>query len=136
MADFNIEVQDAEVQAALAKVKLLALNFQEPLVDMREYYLRRVDRRFEDQGPNWPDLTPQYAKWKMRQPRAIQKTLQFNGLLRASIVGQIDRATIRFGTNLIYAARQNKARPFLTPTVEDEREFKDILLDHLRRAVE
>ncbi len=103
---------------------------------MREigaYHVERVDRRFEQEGPNWKALSPKYKQRKQRQPRAIDKILQFSGLLRASINYQESPTDVRIGSDKIYASRQEKARPFLQPDESDVQEFGQIILEYLKR---
>lgn len=129
----KITVDDAAVNRAISALKERTTNLSPALSEVGEYYVRRVDRRFEQQGPFWKPLSPRYAAWKSRQPRAIQKKLQFSGLLRASINYQTTRKSVSIGSDKVYANRQNTDRPFLNPSPSDLKEISQIILDHLRR---
>jgi phage gpG-like protein len=129
----KITVDNAAVNRAIAALGERANDLSPAFAEIGEYYVRRVDRRFEQEGPSWKSLSPRYAAWKARQPRAIQKKLQFGGLLRASINYKTTRRSVSIGSGKVYANRQNIDRPFLTPDSRDLKEFGVIILDHLRR---
>lgn len=136
MAQINITINDREVQRALAGLKSGVADLQPAFAQIGEYYVERVDRRFEQEGPGWKALSPKYKRWKSRQPRAIDKILQFSGLLRGSISYQESSTDVRIGSDKIYASRQEKERSFLTPDGNDDREFGDIVLEYLRRKAD
>ena len=129
----KITVDNAAVNRAIAALRERTNDLSPAFAEIGEYYVRRVDRRFEQEGPSWKSLSPGYAAWKARQPRAIQKKLQFSGLLRASINYKTTRRSVSIGSDKVYANRQNIDRPFLTPDSRDLKEFGEIILDHLRR---
>lgn len=129
----KITVDDKVVNRALAALKERTNDLSPALSEVGEYYVRRVDRRFEQEGPSWKSLSLGYAAWKSRQPRAIQKKLQFSGLLRASINYKTTRKSVSIGSDKVYANRQNRDRPFLNPSPSDLKEISEIILDHLRR---
>lgn len=136
MTQIKVDIDDRAVQKALASLKTGAANLEPAMAQIGEYYVRKVDQRFAQEGPGWKPLSPKYAAWKARQPRAIQKILQLNGLLRASINYQPSETEVRIGSDKIYAARQERDRPFLQPDKQDEAEFANIVLDYLSDRAE
>ncbi len=133
MGEIRIEIDDKAVQRALRALWFAVDNFEEPMREIGEFYVERVDRRFEQEGPGWKALSPKYKQRKQRQPRAIDKILQFSGLLRASINYQESATDVRIGSDKIYASRQEKTRPFLQPDETDVQEFGQIILEYLKR---
>jgi phage gpG-like protein len=131
LTQIRIDIDDRAVQAAIANLEEGVTDLEPAMAQIGEYYTRRVDQRFAQEGPGWKPLSPKYAAWKARQPRAIQKTLQFSGLLRASINYQASETEVRIGSDKIYAARQEKERSFLQPDKRDEAEFANIVFDYL-----
>jgi phage gpG-like protein len=131
MTQIKVEIDNRKVLKALANLQDATVNLEPAMASIGEYYVRKVDQRFVQEGPGWKPLSPKYAAWKARQPRAIQKTLQFSGLLRASINYQASETEVRIGSDKIYSARQEKERPFLKPDKQDESEFAAIVLDYL-----
>ena len=136
MAELRVLIDDKAVQMALNALKVGTQNLEPAMKDIGEYYVARIDQRFEDEGPNWKALSPKYAKWKAAQPRAIQKILQFSGMLRASINYQASPTEVAIGSDKIYASRQEQDRPFLAPDDQDQQEFSAIVLDYLKKLSE
>lgn len=101
-----------------------------------ERHLLNIDRNFEDQsGPDgrWKPLSKHYREWKERQPRAIQKILQFSGLMRAGVNKQVgaDGKSIRVGSDKIYSPKHERTRPFLRPTDQQIEQFGEIAADYI-----
>lgn len=132
----EINIDDRAVQRALRSLKSGVDDLEPAMREIGEYYVGKVDERFEKEGPEWKPLSPKYQRWKSRQPRAIDKILQFSGLLRASINYQESATEVRIGSDKIYAARQEKERSFLKPDAEDEKEFAQIVIDYLKRKAD
>lgn len=131
MTQIKVEIDDQKVLKALKSLQGATVNLEPAMASIGEYHVRKVDQRFTQEGPGWKPLSPKYGAWKARQPRAIQKTLQFSGLLRASINYQTSETEVRIGSDRIYSARQERERPFLKPDRQDEAEFATIVLGYL-----
>jgi phage gpG-like protein len=136
LAELEFSIDDQAIQQALQSLRFGLENLEAPMREIGEYYTERVDRRFEQEGPGWSPLNPKYRQWKQRQPRAIDKILQFSGLLRASVNYQVSPDGVVIGSDKVYANRQAQTRSFLTPDEEDTREFGAILLAYLRQHTE
>lgn len=136
MAEIHISIDDRAVQRALRSIKSGIDDLEPAMKEIGEAYSETIDRRFEREGPGWKALSPKYKQWKQRQPRAIDKILQFSGLLRASISYQASSDEVRIGSDKIYANRQERARSFLKPDANDEQAFAEIVMDYLKRQAD
>lgn len=121
MAGAFIELDDAEVQAALRKL-LAKLGDLEPVFrDLGESLLishrARFERSMSPSGVPWPNLSPSYLK---RKKKNRDKILVLDGWLR-QLNYAASKTELRLGTDRVYGAthqfgdpvRNIPARPFL-----------------------
>lgn len=114
-----------------------AVENPEPILKLiAQRHVLNVDDNFKNEagaeGP-WKPLSLSYARWKARQPRAIQKKLQFSGLMRAGINYELggDGRSVSVGSDKVYGPRHEATRPFLAPTSNQLEQFGDIAGDYI-----
>lgn len=101
----NIDINDAEIQAALQQLAAKLNDLTPFFKDVGETLLNSTRERFRSQtapdGTPWAPLSPAYAA---RKPRHKDKPLTLSGVLRGALVKQADQDSLRIGTPLIYGA--------------------------------
>lgn len=109
---------------------------------VRQHTDDRWRKELDPSGQPWKPLTKPYAKWKAKQPGAIQKTLQFTGRLRNSIAWQlVGDDAVAVGTPLEYAAphqnpqKPNQLRPFLGIDRADRVSMGRIIAKNIRAVL-
>jgi phage gpG-like protein len=116
-------------QRSIAELRGRVQNPEPAMRSIGEYFKKRVDDRFAEEGPNWKAPTDRYRRWKSKAGYGA-KTLTLTGALRASIAAQTTNDSVSIGSDLPYSEHQNRVRPFLDADDRDQREFTDILFDH------
>lgn len=133
-ADFDIFVDTRGLR--LDQIQEASENPEPILKLIAQRHVLNVDDNFKQEagaeGP-WKPLSLSYARWKARQPRAIQKKLQFSGLMRAGINYEMgdDGRSVAIGSDKIYGPRHERTRPFLAPSERQLEQFSDIAGDYL-----
>lgn len=153
MAGVQVEVNDAEVRAALERLHQFAASPAAAMKDAGEYMQRAVDDRFANQeGPSgkaWAPNSP-VTLLRKKNPRILHESTN----LRGSIHYRASDDEMRQGTNLDYAAAQHfgmeqgyagqtargapipwgeiPARPYLGFSDDDNAEILRIMEDHIR----
>ena len=101
----DVEINDAELKAALKELAAKLNDLTPFFKDVGETLLNSTRERFRSQtdpdGNAWKPLSPAYAA---RKPRNKDKILTLWGHLRGTLVKQVDKDSLRIGTNLIYGA--------------------------------
>ena len=158
-APFTITLDDAQVQAGLARLMRHVTDLTPIMEDIGAALGNLTEDAFQAEGPGWPQLKPSTVK-KRGNAHPI---LQVDGLLAASITHGGDRNSAWVGASKKYAAVQQfgqkkgasgttrrgapipfgdvPARPYipmtasgdLTPAAHDE--VMDILTRALRAAI-
>lgn len=106
----TIEINDAQVSAALAKISA-HLDDLSPLMNeiglfMVESTKQRFDNTETPQGTAWAPRSPTTIKHYQRTKQKFGPVLHKTGDLRQSIFHAYDATSVSVGTNLIYAAVQ------------------------------
>lgn len=101
---FKIIVNDREVQSALARLSRASSDLTQPMSDIGEYMIRRVDSRFAQEkdfyNVPWQPLKPKTIKQKQKD-RQILKRLQATGLFRASFSYTATKSSVEIGSNRV-----------------------------------
>lgn len=132
MADpiLSITLSDKSVRDRLQQLQRKTGNLQPAFENIGQYLLLSTDTRFQQetdpQGNRWKPNSPQTIAEKKAKGR-ILKILQNTGRLRDSINYTASRDRVVVGTNVQYAAKNQKERQFLGISTEDEREIVAIL---------
>lgn len=159
MSGANITIDDTEVVNALNQLLKKSADLTPALNDIGEMLDKSHDQRFD------LEVTPDGMPWEylsvlstlLNKEKNFDKILTESGRLRESLHYQVNKNTLAFGTNVVYAAvhqfgalkgafGQNKrgtplpwgnipARPFLGVSKGDEDRMREILKDHLQAAL-
>jgi phage virion morphogenesis protein len=139
-AAIDIEVDDAELKAALEQLAAKVRDLTPFFNDVGETLLNSTRERFRSQtapdGTPWAALNPEYRR---RKKRNADKVLTLWGHLRGTLVKQADENSLRIGTPLVYGATHQfgrgpiPARPFLGLSDDDRAALLDALRDYLGR---
>lgn len=132
----DLEGEEA-IQKLLQELIAKAQDLSTPLADIGEHLLSSHDDRFLAQvspaGEPWAALDVAYAKSKRkRESRGGDKILVLDGYLSSLLRYQVGDNELQFGSDRIYAARQQEDRPFLGVSSEDGQEILDILSDYFQ----
>jgi len=136
---FEIEVTGEEaIQKRLNELQSRAGDLSLLFGDIGEYLLLSHDERWRDQvdpdGNPWKPLSEEYLASKRKRTSAGRdKILVLDGYLSSSLSYQHDADSLEFGTNLIYAARQqfDYEREFIGLSADDEAEIMDLLAEYM-----
>lgn len=146
MAGVKLKIE-ADTKAALQALSLLAerVEYIEPaLRDLGEDLLNATRARFETatapDGSHWHPLSPRYQRRKKRHKDDI---LILEGILLGNLNYQVQGNVLEVGSPTEYAATHQfgmpewglEARPFLGLSGEDEVAVREIMNDHLARAI-
>src|SRR6478672_1468068 len=148
MATLRINVDDHQVQQALASLATKTANLKPAFAQVGEYMVLRTQERFKQerdpQGNPWTKLAVSTLKRKQKKAK-IPKILQQDGDLRKSIVYKASNSQVEIGSNRKYArihqlggraGRGHKviipARPYLGVDAVDSAEIQAIVEDFLR----
>lgn len=136
-AGITIDINDAQIIAALNRLQDKMGGLKPMLGDYGEYLLRKTRKHFEDQkGPDGRPWEPlQYDK-----PYNQDKILILDGHLMGELAYNAGETALEFGSNKIYAATQQfgrdekniPARPFLGINADDKQELIDTIADYLQ----
>jgi len=134
MAIISVEVNDAALRKLLLE---LQQKFNDPTPAYRqaaEYMLLATDIRFEKEidpaGKPWKQLSA-YTIAQKRALGRIQKINQSTGRMRGSITYQVNSRGAVIGTNVKYAAKNQKVRSFLGFSDDDVVEIRRIFTEFL-----
>ena len=140
MSDFNLIIDDAELQFQFKKLIDKGTNTRPLMARLVQQLHFVVDENFEKEGRprRWRPLSKRYAEQKRRQGYS-GKILEKSGALRRSITERYTNTEAVVGTNLKYAAvhqfgsrkKNIPARPFLKVTREDVARFTNITKQYI-----
>jgi phage virion morphogenesis protein len=152
MAQIELRITDAQLQAALTEVATQAGDLSSAMKDIGEYLLRKTRKRFNTQtapdGTSWAPLAPSTIKAKQRRQRTgkpyrtnanPESILKDTFTLRDSITYQASNRSLAIGTNIAYGVYPQSDRPrtkipyrpFLGLDDADRSEIIEIIRDHL-----
>lgn len=144
---FNFEVQDNGVSAALKNVIAAAERPRGAFMAVGNYLIRVHRQRFSDQvdpdGNPWAALDPEYARSKRKQKsRGANLILVLNAYLANHFRYQYSDGDLFFGSDREYAAthqfgapaRGIPARPFLGISDDNQEHIIGIFNRYLRDA--
>lgn len=101
----RIEIDDREVRAALDHLARRAADLTPAMADIAQALESETERRFELEGPGWPDLAERTILERTRAGTWPGKKLQRSaGGLAASIESRHGRDWAEIGSNKVYAA--------------------------------
>ena len=154
MTGVNVSIDDAQVVNALNQLLQRSTDLSPALRDIGEMLDKSHDERFDSEvsaeGDPWPSLTQNTV---MRKKRNSGRVLTEYGRLRESLHYDVSANTLRFGTNVVYAAVHQfgadkhsfkggqtpwgniPARPFLFVSADDQSRMSEILIKHLEEAL-
>lgn len=105
------------------------------LGDIGEYLVRsareRRTRQVDPDGNPWKALQPAYARRKAKLRPGVGMLKFDDHMLGDQFSWQLDGDAVLVGTNAIYGAVQQEARPWLGLSAEDQEEILAIATDHL-----
>jgi len=126
----SIAISDKSIRDRLQRLQNKTGNPQPAFENIGQYLLLSTDTHFQQetdpQGKRWKSNSPRTIAQKKAQGR-ILKILQSTGRLRDSINYTASRDRLVVGTNVAYAAKNQKERQFLGISAEDEIEIVAIL---------
>jgi len=137
-ANIQIQVDDAQLLAALDNLIKAGTNMTPMFADIGEHLLlshaERFDRQVDPDGVPWEPLSDAY---QARKPKNADKILVLDDYLRGLLAYNPHADELEFGSNRVYAAthqfgdesRGIPARPFLGVSDEDGDEIIQILRD-------
>lgn len=129
----SAEFDSSEVQSLIAKLSK-AGRLRSAFVDIGEEALLQFDEGFETEtdpyGIAWAPLSQATINWKKENSR-ILKILQSTGRMRASISYQADDDRVVVGSNVKYAKKNQKTRPFMGVGIKLKTAIVEILQDHV-----
>ena len=159
----RITLDAAEAQAALDRLAAAGHDLTRPMREIGEALLSSARERFRGEvapdGTPWAPLT---AATRRRKPRNQDRILTRDGYLRGGLTYRAGRDSVEVGSPSIYAGTHQfgaprgaygttrrggpipwgdiPARPFLADAAgalapDDEAAIRDILRDHLTRAL-
>ena len=115
MTGVRITIDDAEVNAMLARVEKAGVDTQPLMAEIAGAMLLSTQRRFETQtGPDgtpWRRLSPRTAARRLNRKgtrRGFDNILRVSNRLYDSVVGEASATEAAVGTNVIYAAIHQK----------------------------
>lgn len=140
----DVTIEDAKVNKLFKKIEKRIDNPRPVLKAIGGYMEKKTDERFrqekDPQGRPWQKLAKATLKKKKHT-----KILTESHILRDEINYRLKTTSVEIGTPTIYGAIHQlggkagkgkkvkiPARPFLGVNQKDEREFAEILNDHLR----
>ncbi len=151
MVHLEVSINDADVIRMLSGIEGRGKNLQPAMKAIGEYVVRRTEERFENEqdpeGNPWKPLSKATLKRKKGT-----KILTESSNLRDRVTYDADSDSVRVGTVVIYSAVHQKgigrrsslgtrrempaipARPFLGANDEDQKEFAEIVREHLLRG--
>ena len=160
----RITLDDAELTAALDRLAAAGRDLRRPMRDIGEHLLNAARERFRTEtapdGTPWAPLT---EATKKKKPRNKGRILTQDGFLRGNLAYRADSDSVEVGSPSIYAGTHQfgaeagsfgqtstgrpipfgdiPARPFLVDAdgdlaPDDAEAVREILFDHLTRAVE
>lgn len=142
MTGVRVTIDDAELRQALAAIAGIG---RDPGAVLRPIGVAMVastrNRIIAEQTPDGADFVALHARTRARKrgPGILRERDKRGGLF-ASLTHQVDGATLRVGTNKVYAATHQfgrdaiPARPFLGLSAEDRQTIAEIFDAHARRA--
>ena len=103
-ARIELTVDDAEVQAALAKLTAAVKDTTPLMRDIGEHLLNSTRERFRTQtAPDGTHWAPLSTSTKRRKKHNRDKILTERGFLRGGLTYQADRDSVAIGSPSIYA---------------------------------
>jgi phage virion morphogenesis protein len=103
MAQFAVTLDDAAVQAGLARLSGLLADPAPLLAKLGQRLttssVRRFDTNIGPDGKSWPALNPAYAEVRRPEPILVQ-----SGSLRDFLHFEVAGSAVRVGSSMIYAA--------------------------------
>jgi phage virion morphogenesis protein len=150
MAGVTIEIDDAEIKAALQRLEAAIGDLKPAFRDIGEHLLISHDQRFRQQvdpnGNPWADTS---VVTKARKTKNKNKILIESGDLMTTLRYQVSTNSLEFGTDRVYGSMMQfggtkaqfphlwgdiPARPFLGLSNDDKNSILDILRQHLLSA--
>lgn len=142
MTSIKIDVDTSQVKALFDRLRTRMGDMTPVFKNIGEYMLRSTDNRFryqkDPQNKDWASLTLKYRQRKEKQPRAIQKILQYSGRLRGSLIYKPYNDKVIVGTNVVYSRTHQfgsskgvPSRPFLGVNQKDITSFSRIIRGYL-----
>jgi phage virion morphogenesis protein len=140
MTDFDIKIDDKELQFQFKKLLDRGVNTRPLMQKLVQQLHFTVDENFEKEGRprRWRPLSIKYAAWKRRN-RYSPKILEKSGALRRSLTEKYTNTEAIVGTNVKYAAvhqfgstkKNIPARPFMKVTPQDISNFTNIVKQYI-----
>ena len=144
MTATSFDLNSTRVQRLFEQAGVRAQDVRPAWRRAQQYMRVRTDTTFERlrrggtfRGVRWPYFSESYIGQKRPSGAIVKRgdaVLQDTGTLRsrAALTQLLDRNKMRLGTNLNYAAKQAKRRPFLFFQIpQDVKAITRIVLDHL-----
>ncbi len=144
MTQIQIVINDTQLQGGISEFTAKLANLKPAMVDIGEYSLRKVRRRFDTEsapdGSKWNALSDATIKAKARRKRTGKPyrtnaepsaILKDTFTLRDSITYQASNNSVAIGTNIFYGTFNQNSRPFLGVDDEDIIEIVEIIKDYL-----
>jgi phage gpG-like protein len=141
----EIEVQDAHVRAAFARLIDAGRDMSLPMADAGEYLLRstrdRAALQVDPDGIAWAPLTPRYAKRKAKLKPGLPMLKFDYHMLGDRLAYFAGPDSLEVGTGAIYGARQQfggggiLSRPWLGLSDQDDAELLEIFGAPFRNAI-
>jgi phage gpG-like protein len=103
-----VELDTAQLAAALAGFADRAEDLSEPMSVIAESLVTAVQDKFEQSGPGWPDLA---ESTKQQRRGSEYQILVDTGVLSGSIAGESGKDFAEVGTSVEYAKYHVSAEP-------------------------
>lgn len=151
----RLTVNTADILRMLSGYETRAEDLTDAMNEIGQYMISRTMKRFKEEGPGWPPLSPATIRNRKRNRRGIVKILQDTGVLRGSIgspsrqgIYEVGGREVKVGTTVPYAAVHQfgtnragrhhnvriPARPFLLADERDVETMEDIILQYVLRG--
>lgn len=123
-----------DLQIAFTLLEAEFANWSEQFEKLEPESAIVLQRRFEDEGPGWLELTPRYAAWKSKHfpGKTILRRTDAGFLSFATgNVGNVTRIAplkAEFGSDIEYLAFQPESRLIVEITDQNEEKFLQVVI--------
>lgn len=107
---FELEINEADLRrfrAAMARLAEAGQDLGPAMALVAAELVSQTERRFAEEGPDWPDLAASTLAARARSGHWPGKKEQVSGGLAASTVSEFGPAFAKIGQSKVYAAIQN-----------------------------